>query len=166
MKLLILVRHAKSSWADESLDDKDRPLNERGKKDAPVMAKRLRKKGIEIDLFLSSPAKRARRTARYFAEAYKRSKNDVVISDKLYDADPDNFFEVVQGLDDKIDSVAIFSHNPGITLFANMLTSVKVDNLPTCAVFAVQINSDKWSELRNASKDFLFFDYPKNPVGG
>ena len=79
MKTLLLVRHAKSSWDDPGMDDIDRPLNDRGKTDAPVMAKRLKNKGVRIDTFISSPAKRARRTARYFAEEYHLEKKDIII---------------------------------------------------------------------------------------
>ncbi|MBD0331789.1 MAG: histidine phosphatase family protein [Chitinophagaceae bacterium] len=163
MKILIAVRHAKSSWDEEGLADRDRPLNDRGKKDAPEMAKRLKKKDIKVDLFISSPAKRARRTARFFAEEYKIGKKEIALDEKLYEAGVDNFYEVLQQLDDKVDTVALFSHNPGITDFVNTLTSVRIDNMPTCSMFAAQANTDKWPDFRNSEKDFLFFDYPKNP---
>ena len=165
MKTLILVRHAKSSWEIVGQDDFDRPLNDRGKKDAPEMAERLKEKGLKVDLFLSSPAKRAKRTARYFAEAFKQEKDDIQLDDKLYGATPVTFTEVISGLKDKHDVVAVFSHNPGITEFANSLTHVRIDNLPTSAIFAVQAHTEKWSEFRDADKSFLFFDYPKNPLG-
>jgi phosphohistidine phosphatase len=164
MKTLIVVRHAKSSWDNEGLDDKERPLNDRGNKDAPEMAKRLRKKDIQIDLLVSSPAKRAFRTARYFAEEFKFSKKDIISTEKLYDAGKENFYDVIAKLDDKIKTVAVFSHNPGITSFVNSLTSVQIDNLPTSGVFAVQANSDKWTEFKDSEKVFLFFDFPKNPL--
>ena len=77
MKTLILVRHAKSDWGNPGLDDFDRPLNERGKKDAPVMAQRLRDKKVKIDAFIASPAKRAAKTAKFFAEAYNKKKDDI-----------------------------------------------------------------------------------------
>ena len=77
MKTLILVRHAKSDWGTPSLGDFDRPLNDRGKRDAPVMAQRLLDKKIKIDAFISSPAKRAKKTATVFAEAYDKKKDDI-----------------------------------------------------------------------------------------
>jgi len=164
MKTLLIVRHAKSSWADPGQIDFERPLNDRGKRDAPEMAERLKSKDINIDLFVSSPAKRAFRTARYFAEAYKQEKSDILLIDNLYEASVNTFYEVVSGLKDKYDTVALFSHNPGITEFANSLCQVRIDNMPTCAVFAVSIDTDKWASFKEAEKNFLFFDYPKNPI--
>jgi phosphohistidine phosphatase len=164
MKTLILVRHAKSSWDDASISDFDRPLNDRGKKDAPEMAERLKDKGLKIDLFVSSPAKRARKTARIFAKEFGVEKEDIKLVEDLYMASPSVFSVVVEGLDDKAGTVALFSHNPGITEYASSLTNVRIDNMPTCSVFAAQADINKWSDFENAEKSFLFFDYPKNPV--
>jgi phosphohistidine phosphatase len=164
MKTLILVRHAKSSWEQPVLSDFDRPLNDRGKKDAPEMAKRLKEKGIEVDLFVSSPARRARKTAKYFAEEFGVKKEDILMVEALYGAIPEAFAETVQSLDDKSDTVAMFSHNPGITEYAASLTNVRVDDMPTCAMFGVQADTASWKEFGAAEKKFLFFDYPKNPL--
>lgn len=164
MKTLLVVRHAKSSWADPGTSDLQRPLNNRGKKDAPEMAKRLRKRGIEIDLFLSSPALRAYTTAQYFADAYKVNKKNIVIAEKLYDAPSENFYEVVAALSDEYKTVILFSHNPGITDFVNTLSDVHIDDMPTCAVYAVSADIHKWSDFKKEDKQFLFLDYPKNPL--
>ena len=163
MKKLIVVRHAKSSWDEQGLNDVERPLNDRGKKDAPEMAKRLNDKDIKVDLFISSPAKRAKRTACYFAKEYKVDKKDIVLVDKLYTADLESFYDVLHKLDDRVKTVALFSHNPGITEFVNTLTGIRVDNMPTCAVFAVQSDAETWAKFKESNKSFLFFDYPKNP---
>lgn len=163
MKTLILIRHAKSSWDNESIEDIDRPLNDRGKEDGPLMAKRLKEKGIEIDVFISSPAKRARRTARYFIEEYGLGKKDIKIEDRLYMASPSAFLEIIKEIKDKHNAVILFSHNPGITEFVNNLTQVRIDNMPTCAIFAVTANTDTWADFEKSDKNFLFFDYPKNP---
>jgi len=163
-KILFLVRHAKSSWDDPSLNDFERPLNERGKKDAPEMAKRLNSKKIKIDAFVSSPAKRARQTCKYFTKEFDPKKKNIVREPKLYEADEQGFYEVIESLKNKWDSVAVFSHNPGITSFANSLTANHVDDMPTCSVFAVKVNADNWKEFRTAKKEFLFFDYPKVEV--
>jgi phosphohistidine phosphatase len=165
MKTLILIRHAKSSWAEAGVSDADRPLNERGKKDAPEMAERLKEKGLEIGLFLSSTAKRARKTARYFAAAFGKDKEEIQLDERLYLAEPENFKEVLSNLDDSVQSLAIFAHNPGITVFASSLTNVRIDDMPTCAMFGVQADTDSWKEFALAEKRFLFFDYPKNPLG-
>jgi phosphohistidine phosphatase len=160
-KILLLVRHAKSSWDDPSLSDFERPLNERGKKDAPEMAKRLKSKKLKIDAFVSSPAKRARQTCKYFTREFEPKKKNVVREPQLYEAGEESFYDVISGFKNKWDSVAIFSHNPGINAFANSLTDGRVDDMPTCGVFAIKIGADKWKDFRTAKKEFLFFDYPK-----
>ncbi len=162
MKTLLLIRHAKSDWGDASLSDFDRPLNERGKRDAPVMAERLLQHKIKIDAFIASPAKRAKKTANLFAKVFGLHKDDIIFEETLYAA-PDNvFFDVIKRIDDKLDNIAIFSHNPGITEFANRLTDARIDNIPTCGVFAVKLNCKHWADFKDAPKEFLFFDYPKS----
>jgi phosphohistidine phosphatase len=161
MKTVLLIRHAKSSWDDPGLSDYDRPLNERGKKDAPRMAERLHERGIRIDAFVSSPAKRAKKTAEQFAKQYKLNPEDIIFKTELYMAGEEAFGSVLERLDDKIDCVAIFSHNPGITDFANSLTDASIDNIPTSGIFGVSVEAKKWSKFKEARKKFLFFDYPK-----
>lgn len=164
MKTLLLVRHAKSSWEHPGLSDFDRPLNERGKKDAPEMAKRIKEKGIDLDHLISSPAKRARKTAKYFAEEFGFDKDDIKIVGELYGATRQEFLFAVSNISDKYKTVALFSHNPGITDFASSLTNVRIDDMPTCAIFALQAETDSWKDFAGAEKKFLFFDYPKNPL--
>ena len=164
MKTLLLIRHAKSSWDAPGLTDQERPLNERGKKDAPEMAKRLKDRKIKIDLFVSSPAKRARKTAKYFVEEWDGQKEEIQSEEELYTATPSAFLKTIRELQDKHETVAFFSHNPGITEFANSLTNVRIDDMPTCSVFAVSSETSAWSEFEQAEKKFLFFDYPKNPL--
>lgn len=162
MKTLLIIRHAKSSWDLGTLNDFDRSLNERGKKDAPVMAQRLLDKKINIDAFVSSPAKRAKKTAELFCKVYDKSKDDLILISTLYHATPEIFFEVIEQLNDDFTSVAIFAHNPGITEFVNQLVEdVIIDNMPTCSVFAIKINIAKWKDFAKAKKELLFFDYPK-----
>jgi len=163
MKTLLLIRHAKSSWDDAGLSDFDRPLNDRGKKEAPRMAERLHERNIKIDAFVSSPAKRAKKTAEQFAKQYKKDE-DIIFRTELYMAGDDVFSAIVEKLDDKYDCVAVFSHNPGITDFANVLTDARIDNIPTSGIFAVSIDTKKWSKFKDAKKNFLFFDYPKATV--
>jgi len=161
MKTLLLVRHAKSSWDDPSMSDFDRPLNERGKKDAPKMVERLIEKGITINTFLSSPAKRAKKTAKIFAHAYKKAEEDIFLIPQLYLAASSVFESVLSSLESDSDTIALFSHNPGITDFANTLTEARIDDIPTCGVFAIKIETNDWKNFREAKKEFLFFDYPK-----
>ena len=164
MKTLILIRHAKSSWDSAGMSDSERPLNDRGKKDAPEMARRLRKWGLKIDAMVSSHAERAFRTARFFAKEYDMKKDDIVVEKALYGALSSHFEEVVAGLKDKYNTVALFSHNPGITDYVNTLTNIRTDNIPTCGVFAVQADVESWKDFAKAEKSFLFYDYPKNPL--
>ena len=162
MKTLLLIRHAKSSWDDTSLSDFDRPLNERGKVDAPKMGKRLRKNNVKIDAFISSPAKRAKKTAECFINEYDRNPDEIIFISSLYDASVSDFNAVVKTIDDKYKSAALFSHNPGITLLANELISgADLDNMPTSSVFSVKADVEKWKDFSKAKKEFLFFDYPK-----
>lgn len=162
MKTLILVRHAKSSWAEIGLSDFERPLNDRGKKDAPEMAKRIANRKIAIDLLVSSPAKRARKTANIFAETLLMDPKQIQFVPELYLAGVHDFERVVKSIDDQYQSVVIFSHNPGITEFANSLTPVRIDDMPTCAVYAMTSNSSSWKNFPDSEKSFLFFDYPKS----
>jgi len=161
LKKLFIIRHAKS---DQSFfgNDFERPLNERGKSDAPEMAKRLKEKQVDIDALVSSPAKRAKKTAQLFAETLKKSVNEIIIISALYHANTETFYDVISSLPDTLDSVAIFSHNPGITYFVNSLnTSARIDNMPTCAIFAVEADITKWAGFTKAKKEYLFFEYPK-----
>jgi phosphohistidine phosphatase len=161
VKKILLVRHAKSDWGDASLSDFDRPLNERGKRDAPVMAKRILGKKVEIDAIISSAAKRAARTAKIFGEVFDLKKSRISFTEELYMAGSESFYSVIENTDDKFDTIALFSHNPGITEFANELTDARIDNIPTCGVFAIKINTDTWKDFKKAKKEFWFFDYPK-----
>ena len=161
MKQLLIIRHAKSSWDIGILNDFDRTLNKRGLIDAPAMAQRLLDKNINIDLFVSSPANRAFTTACYFARAYKKREKEIVKIDELYHAIPLVFYETILKIDDAIESVAIFSHNPGITSFANLLTKTQIDDMPTCGIFAIEIDTKCWKDFATADKNFWFFDYPK-----
>ena len=161
MKTLLLIRHAKSDWNNPSLGDFDRPLNDRGKRDAPMMAHRLLDRKIKIDAFIASPAKRAKRTASIFAKEYKRDKDEIIFIEELYGAPPRAFYDVITKTNDKFDSIALFSHNPGITDFANSLTDARTDNIPTCGIFAVKIKGKHWRDFEEAQKEFWFVDYPR-----
>ena len=162
MKHLIVIRHAKSSWGDFTQPDFERPLNERGKTDAPVMAKRLLSKKIKIDAFVSSPAKRAKKTCKLFCNEYGIKGDKIILIEKLYLAHAEMFFEVIKELDNKYDHVAIFAHNPGITDFANRLCkNVHIDEMPTCSIFAIETDIANWKDFKETENTFLFFDFPK-----
>jgi phosphohistidine phosphatase len=164
MKSVLIIRHAKSSWDNFSLPDFDRPLNDRGKQDAPKMAKRLLEKEIDIDAFISSPAKRARKTATLFAVEFKRRKEDVILIPELYHPAPPAFYTAIAQAPKKAHCIAVFSHNPGITEFVNGLTDIRIDDMPTCAIFAIKVDISSWADFAAGSKTFWFFDYPKSEL--
>lgn len=157
MKTLILVRHAKSDWPEDT-DDFDRPLAERGIENAHKMAAYLMQNGIHIDQFISSPALRALHTCEIFNETYHI---EILTNRKLYNANENNFESVIYDLNDDLNSVAMFSHNNGISNFANMF-SEQIFSFPTCGVAGFSIDCDSWSEFENADKKLLFFYEPKN----
>jgi phosphohistidine phosphatase len=161
LKTLLIIRHAKAETVF-TVNDFERPLNERGKSDAALMAKKLLDKNIAIDAFIASPAKRAKKTAELFCKEFKCKEDDIIFVSALYHAPAEIFYEVIKHLDDPFNTVAIFAHNPGISYFVNELTNTRIDNMPTCAVFAVQASIDNWKDFAKAQKEFLFFDYPKN----
>ncbi len=163
MKTLYIIRHAKSSWAISGQPDFDRPLNERGKENATMMAQRLKDKGIIIDAFVSSPAKRAKKTCKAFCKVYNRDEEEIIFREELYLAPSHTYYDVVMATDNSYKRIAVFGHNPGISDFVNTLVSnVDIGDMPTCAVFSVQAETDDWAEFGSADKKFLFFDYPKN----
>ena len=162
MKTLLIIRHAKSSWNDPNLSDFQRPLNERGKNDAPLMATKIKERKIGIDTFISSPAVRAKKTAEIFMHQLEADKKELILIPDLYEATLHQFYNTIGNLKDKWSTVALFAHNPGITDFINSLECYSIYDMPTCAVFASKIKIKKWKNFKEANKDFLFFDYPKN----
>ena len=164
MKTLFIIRHAKSSWDASNIDDFERPLNDRGKRDAPRMGKRLKEKDIQPTLLLSSPAKRALSTAKGIAKVLKYPKDDIKTDRRLYHADEETMLTVVRELKEKQDVVMIFSHNPGLTEFVNSLMDgeLDIDNVPTCGVVAFKLDLDTWKDVDWGKGKLLFFDYPKS----
>lgn len=162
MKSLILVRHAKSSWDSPSLLDFDRPLNDRGLRDAPLMAQRLLDRKVHLDQLVSSTAVRALTTAQLFARTMGLGAQQLTQVPQLYHASPAVFQQVIGSLAKQWQRVALFSHNPGITEFVNQLGVARVDDMPTCACFGVHALCDSWADFATADKRFWLFDYPKN----
>lgn len=161
MKTLLLVRHAKSSHSFEHSSDFDRPLNDRGYREATEMGRKLLKKKIAIDLFMSSPALRAKTTAELFVTEYGRKLKEILFIPTLYHAGPDNFSVLIGELDNSYQHIAIFSHNPGITDYATALSTTHITNMPTSSVFAVTAPVDSWKDFADAEKSFLFFLKPE-----
>jgi len=164
MKTLILIRHAKSSWANIGQSDFDRPLNERGQKDAPEMARRLVEKKVHVEQIVHSGSVRTTETMNLFRKVLELDKKFCISLQELYHASVFQLEETVSVLDDRYDTIALIGHNPGITEFANTLTDFKTDNMPTCSMIAVQSDAKDWSEFLEAKKVFLFYDYPKRDL--
>ena len=147
MKTLFLVRHAKSDWSDGALSDFDRPLNERGRKDAPQMAMFLLGRGETPELLVSSPANRAYTTARLFADRFGIPENDISLREDLYEASTSTLLEAIQELPDHVDRAAIFGHNPSMGYVVQQFAEEYVGNVPTAAVAVVRGDVDKWAEM-------------------
>lgn len=164
MKKLVIVRHAKSSWDDESLPDFDRPLNNRGERDAPRMAKRLKEKRVFPDIMLSSPANRALTTCRVMADVLQFSVNKIQTDKRLYHASAQEILDVLRQLPDRADDeevVMLFGHNPGLTEFVNLLLDESIDNIPTCGVVGCIVPLDTWKDLHWRCGTIDYFDFPK-----
>ena len=161
MKLLTLVRHAKSSWKDSSLSDGERPLNKRGEHDAPMMGERIRDHGIRPSLIISSPAARAWTTARMIAEKISYPTEFLQRENKLYLASLDDLLDVVVAQDNGFNSLLVVGHNPGLTNFANFLSPGLTDNLQTAGVVSVQIDREDWSLYEQPATELLVHDFPK-----
>lgn len=165
MKKLYLVRHAKSSWDDIEMADFDRPLNARGEKDAPKMAKLLKHRDVVPDRMITSPANRALSTCRLFAKVFGFDKKKIVSEATLYHAGADDILKVLGSLPlhkgGKEEVVLLFGHNPGVTEFANALLNISIDNIPTCGVVEATLNIDSWKEISLGCGKMVSFDYPK-----
>lgn len=165
MKEIYFIRHAKSSWDDPSLTDHDRPLNNRGKRDAPRMAHRLVGLGTSPDGILTSTAKRAKRTARAFREAFGLGKANVIEREELYHAGPRQIEAAIQRLPADWKTVLVFGHNPGYTDVANALQHNNyIDNVPTCGIVGARIDVDDWQKFSLKAATRTTFLYPKQVV--
>ncbi|MBM3178161.1 MAG: histidine phosphatase family protein [Bacteroidetes bacterium] len=161
---LYLVRHAKSSWDNPDWRDVERPLNERGKKDAPKMARRIKEREITPSLMLSSYAKRAIKTCKIFAEVLNCPKTIIEVEERLYHADSETILKVIQEKGGKADHLFLFGHNPGLTSLANKLTGENILNVPTCGVVAIAFKLKDWDLIRFGAGKLKFFDFPKRLI--
>lgn len=159
MKTILLVRHAKSSWDNDSLTDIERPLNERGLKDAPFMAKLLGSKHIAPDLIVSSPAIRALTTAAYFKNALGVEGEDMWVRDEIYEAMTVTITNLINTLPESASTVMLFGHNPTFTSVANQFSTRYIDNIPTCGVVKIESTATNWADFspQNAMVVETFF---------
>lgn len=161
-KDILLIRHAKSSWNEPGLSDHDRPLNKRGKHDAPLMAKVVKNAGIKPDTLISSTAVRARKTAEAFAEVFEIEKKNILLSEDIYLGDVSDILNRLRSVKDEFNTVFLFAHNPGITDFANALCDTDILNIPTCGVYHARLSSTNWKDIEPGTGKLVSFDFPKN----
>lgn len=164
MKYLFLNRHAKSDWGNRQMNDFDRPLNSRGMEDAPMMGKRLSERANEIDLIVSSPAKRAITTAKLMAKELGYSVENIQEEPKIYEAQVRELLKIVNSLDNDYNSVIMYGHNPGFTDLADYLTGAGVLNIPTCGICKISFDFDDWAEASAHTGKLEYFDFPKREV--
>jgi phosphohistidine phosphatase len=161
MKKLILVRHAKSSWDNPDLTDFERTLNKRGKRDAEFMSKLISSKIEKPDLIISSPAVRAKSTAKYFAEAFNYDFNQINFSDNIYFNGSKYIVEIIKKVDSYIKSLMVVGHNPDITSLSSYFSGQFFDNIPTCGVICLDFAIEDWEAIEKENAQIVFFEYPK-----
>ena len=161
MKTLTLLRHAKSSWDDSGLADHERPLNDRGMRDAPEMARRIHEAAIRPSLIVSSPARRTWETAKALANEISYPLEFLQRDNKLYLASVDTLIDYIGQQDIGFNNVVLVGHNPGITDLANFLSPGVTRNMPTCGVVSVTIDSDDWDLRKDRAVTLDLYEYPK-----
>ena len=164
LRNICFVRHAKSSWDDISLADFDRPLSNRGERDAPFMASKMIELHNIPDLVVTSPALRARTTARIFADAADLTSDAFITDERLYEASVQDIIRVVQDQEDRFQSIFVVGHNPGMTVLANSFAGVDIDNVPTCGVVQAKSMVKSWSDWTPETSAFVGFYYPKQYI--
>lgn len=161
MKKLFLIRHAKSSWKDNGLSDFDRPLNKRGKRDAPFMGKILKEEGIKPDLIVTSPAKRACTTARMIARKLDYPKERINSDETIYEASPGELIKLINNIPIEYKVVMLVGHNPGLTQLSNLLTGKYLENIPTTGIVEINFDANFWKEISINTGKLKSFEYPK-----
>lgn len=162
LKQLYLIRHAKSSWSDSSLADFDRPLNGRGKRDGPLMARRLGSLNFIPDIMVSSPARRALKTAKYIAKGVGYSRKEIVYNDSLYLGSLNSYLHLIESLKNSCSTLFLVGHNYTITELGEFLTGQYLGNIPTSGVVAIDYDSTDGFSSTQGTGTLLFFDFPKN----
>jgi phosphohistidine phosphatase len=166
MKILYIVRHAKSSWDHDNLDDFERPLNARGHRDAILMGKFLREHKVITDLIIASPANRAAMTAKLLSEQIKYPLTDIMFNASLYLATQRELCKVLKETVDSCNHLMIIGHNPGLTSLIHELADDSIPNLPTCGIYAIQFQVKSWKELQKKCGKKVFYEYPRLHEGG
>jgi phosphohistidine phosphatase len=161
MRTLYLCRHAKSSWANAGASDHARPLNDRGLRDAPDMAKRFAARAEPIDLIVSSDAARALATAKAYAEALGTPLHDIILEPALYHATPATIARVAAGLPASARRAMLFGHNPGMSEAVEYFTDTSLGELPTCAVVRIDFTAADWMGTGSGTGNLVWHAWPK-----
>lgn len=161
MKTLYLVRHAKSSWDNANLADFDRPLNKRGQKAAPFMAKLMSENNVQVDRIISSPANRALTTAETFCEVLGYPLEKIEQRIEIYEGGINQMLQIVREIPDSCSSAMLFGHNPTITSFANFISGEHLENIVTCGVVRIDLKTDFWQQTLMDSGKLVWYEYPK-----
>jgi phosphohistidine phosphatase len=159
VKKVYIIRHAKSSWKDETLDDFERTLNKRGKSNAVMMGSLLKEKNIMPDIILSSPAKRAKITAEIIAKKVDYLK-DIVFDDGVYESTQSKLHKILTKVDDKNGILFLVGHNPSLNMLVEGYVELN-ENIPTCGVVEIEFECDKWADIDAKNAKLISFDYPK-----
>ncbi len=161
MKTITLIRHAKSSWKYPQLSDFERPLNKRGRKNAPQMGERLAKQNISPDRIITSPANRALATAKVIAKAIDYSSKNLIADQRVYLSSAKELMNVLHEIDEPCTEVFLVGHNPSLTDLANDLTGESIDHIPTSGVVRIRFDIDTWDQVAQGAGKLMLFDYPK-----
>jgi Phosphohistidine phosphatase SixA len=162
LKKLLIIRHAKSDWNTSFISDFERPLNERGLRDAPLMGSFLKEKQHIPDLIISSGAKRAISTAKLVSKKLNY-KGDIIVNNEIYNASADDIKNVINTIEEKYKTVFIFGHNPGLSHLVNDLTSQWID-IKTCCVTVLDFTVKKWNHIIKDTAIFKEHYSPKTII--
>jgi phosphohistidine phosphatase len=162
MKTLFLMRHAKSSWDNPELADFDRPLNQRGLKAAAFMGKLMKERGIEPDLILSSPARRAAHTAQ-IVKREGQFLAEISYDEKIYEASPLTLLYLLKRVDNAVNSLLLIGHNPGFESLLKLLTS-ETRSMPTAALAKITMLIENWSDINEHCGKLEFLIKPKEEM--
>jgi phosphohistidine phosphatase len=164
MPILTLVRHAKSAWDYPELTDFERPLNDRGRRDAPRMAQRALALP-KVSRIISSPATRALTTARVFAEHLGIPFDAIRIEPRIYDASRKTLLEVVTQIEQNPAHLMLFGHNPGFSELAHTLGHCPFDEMPTCAIAHFKLDVKTWKDIAPGTGSLVTYLFPKDGLG-
>ena len=159
MKTLYLIRHAKSDWSNPFLSDFNRPLNKRGEKNAPFMGKLLASKKVMPDLIISSPANRAKTTAKKIAKKINYMQN-IVFEESIYEANSNDLENLIKKLDNKYNKIFLVGHNPSFNIFTSSFVDF-YENIPTCGIVQLEFDINNWDEINSKNAKLVSFEYPK-----